>query len=88
MNKNLNETMMKYLEKTELYLKITVNLQELIIEGYNLGQITKEEIVDFYTKVYKVCSTDEIKEAGERFNELFGEEITESVMETMYSEEG
>lgn len=88
MNKNLNETMMKYLEKTELYLKITVNLQELIIEGYELGQISKEEIVDFYTKVYKVCSTDEIKEAGERFNELFGEEITEGVMETMYSEEG
>lgn len=88
MNKNLNETMMKYLTKTEIFLKITVDFQNLIIEGYELGQISKEEVVDFYTKVYELCSTKEIEEAGERFDELFGEEIAKIMMERTYSEEG
>lgn len=83
MNKILNETMRRYLESMKKYLKITTNLQEYCINGYELGEITKEEVVDFYTELYKVCTTEEVREVGNRFNEIFGEEITNAVMESM-----
>ena len=88
MNKNLNETMNKYLAKAELFVKITVDFQKLIIEGYELDQISKEEVGEFFTRLEELCSTKEIEEAGERFDELFGDEIAKVRMERTYSEEG
>jgi hypothetical protein len=88
MNKNSKETFEKYLDYVEDYMRITIDLQESIIEGYELGELTMDEVVDFYRKMYNVIYTDRMKEVGENFNEIFGEALTEMVMELTDTEEG
>jgi hypothetical protein len=88
MNKNSKETFEKYLNYVEDYMRITIDLQESIIEGYEIGELTMDEVVDFYRKMYNVIYTERMKEVGENFNEIFGEALTEMVMELTDTEEG